>query len=368
MEKYNLNKYDKLEKNIFFWIKKYLSNKLSTLNTSKASSEFDKETYCNKILETTSQEELKDIQKDVVKYKIMSFYNYSSVMLYFYNSIVENKFNIKSMQEINNDIIYNGFIVNILKDKSTLTKKRFYMITINFFNFIDENSISNNNFRFNIEQNEKDKKHNNSDLIYLNDDEIIKFNNFLDVTNNIEIGNKLLLKIFLFSGISASELINLKVKDLAYINNPIDKYSSILNLHIKSIGEEKSRDIPLPKIFVEDCFMLYKEMILDKYECKGFYPLFFLTIYTNKIESLSLKTILQITKKAFQDSGINKNKITTEIFRNTFAIYLKNQRFEDKYIQKLLGHQNLKATYAITKHATKTSYLCSDEFELLIKK
>ena len=350
MKKYNLNQYDDLERNIFFWIKTYLTNKLLTINISNIS--FDKKHYCDLILESTSEEELKKIQKDIVKYKIMSFYNYSSVMLHFYNFLKKENI-IKNIKEINNSFIYDEFITKELKKKTASTKRRFYMITINFFNFIDDTSIANDNFQFNITQNERDKKDVNNNIIYLHDNEIIDFNYFLDKNNNLEIKEKLMLKIFLFSGITASEMINLKIKDIGYIKD--NKGKGILNLHVSKNEEGHiARNIPLPKKFIESCYNKYKTTIIDNYPDDN--PLFF---------TLSLQIILQITKKAFKDSGIKKEKITTEIFRNTFAIYLKNQRFQDIDIQKLLGHLNLKATYAITKYATKTNYLCSDEFELL---
>jgi len=367
MQKHNLIQHNDLKKDLFFWIKVYLGNKLLTINTTKASQEFDDSVYYNKILECTSKDKLEAIQKEILKYKLMSFYNYSSVMISFYTFIEQHQSNIKTIKDINNQLIYENFRGKYLEKKSYTTKKRFYMAIINFFNFIDQHCISDDDFKFNMVQDKRDKSSASDEdnkesksIIYLDDKEIVQFNNSLDRDYNLSTRDKLLLKVLLFSGITASELINIKVEDITYgVDEKISKDKKVLKLHIKG-DDITSRDIPLPLRFIYDC---YDQYIMTNYIKKDEY--LFSSKYNDTNKQLSTQTILQITKKAFQSSGIVKDKITTEIFRNSFAIYLKNQRFQDKEIQKLLGHHNLKATYAITKYATKTNYLCSDEFELL---
>ena len=138
-------------------------------------------------------------------------------------------------------------------------------------------------------------------------------------------GHRTMIMLMYASGMRASEIINLKWPDIDFNRNII---------HIKLAKGNKDRIVMLsPKI--------KKNLIRLDIEKKG------IVFKTNRNNKYSLRTIELIVKKAAEKAGIKK-KVTPHSLRHSFATHLLEHGIDIRYIQKLLGHSDLKTTMVYT--------------------
>jgi len=138
-------------------------------------------------------------------------------------------------------------------------------------------------------------------------------------------GHRTMIILMYSSGMRASEIINLKWPDIDFNRNII---------HIKLAKGNKDRIVMLsPKI--------KKNLIRLDIEKKGH------VFKTNRNNKYSLRTIELIVKKAAEKAGIKK-KVTPHSLRHSFATHLLEHGIDTRYIQKLLGHSNVRTTMVYT--------------------
>ena len=134
-------------------------------------------------------------------------------------------------------------------------------------------------------------------------------------------GHRTMIMLMYSSGMRAGEIIDLKWTDIDFNRNII---------HIKLAKGNKDRIVMLsPK--------LKKNLKTLDIEKKGN------VFKTNRNSKYSLRTIELIVKKAAEKAGINKH-ITPHSLRHSFATHLLEHGIDIRYIQKLLGHSDIKTT------------------------
>ena len=127
------------------------------------------------------------------------------------------------------------------------------------------------------------------------------------------------------SGLRISEALALRWSDLS-------KVDLTLNVYGKGSKERKSY---LTNDFFETLFSLKKG--------EGY-------IFNIKEKKISVRSVNKFLDKAYKE-GLIKYKISTHIFRHSFATSMLENDADIRHIQKLLGHSNISTTEIYTKVA-----------------
>ena len=217
---------------------------------------------------------------------------------------------------------------NILKYIALLRKKNISIATINrkisslknFLKFLHSEKIIKD---INLDIFES---LNNSKKIpkALSKDEIIKIFNSL---NNSNYMNKniyvIILKLMYLSGLRISEALSLKWSDLS-------KTNMTLNIYGKGSKERKSY---LTIDFLESLYSLKKDEVF---------------IFNIKGKKILARSVNKFLDKAYKD-GLIEYKISSHVFRHSFATSMLENDADIRHIQKLLGHSSISTTEIYTK-------------------
>lgn len=359
INKYKLEPHKNIKNDLIFWIKTYLNMKLYTLSTNKVKDDFDITQYSNNIQVASTQEELKTIGKDLARAGMKNYTNYSSAILPLID--FSEHIELKNIKDFNNPIIYNDFILIYNKDKADSTKDTILKTTINFFNYIDKMNIDNYEFKINKDTNNKiiknplGNKFKKSVVFYtpyelqMLNKEIVKCGIARDI---------LMIRLLMFSGITINELINIKLKDIKEIEEVNKKGTKIYVLSAINKDEEV-REIPLPRKFMSRQLQNHiKENNLkdDEY-------LFFRTDKENIKHKLTQSPVIGNIKKVLQCTGIKKEKYSSEVLRNSYAIFLYLNGYGEKYIMYYMGYKNLRTLKDLLKSSGVRVVGCNDVFE-----
>ena len=130
------------------------------------------------------------------------------------------------------------------------------------------------------------------------------------------------------AGLRISEIINLKVKDINLEE---------LTIHIKQAKGKQDRITIFPEILKKDIGILIALKDMNNY-----------IFESNRGGKLSMGSLQQIFKKALKLSKIKK-QATFHSLRHSFATHLLENGTDVRYVQELLGHQNIRTTQIYTK-------------------
>jgi len=146
--------------------------------------------------------------------------------------------------------------------------------------------------------------------------------------------HKLLLLIGYGAGLRVSEIVNLQWSDILFSEHKI---------HIKNAKGKKDRIVMLPYsivTFLESYKNVYKS---SKFVFQGQFA----------GENLSTRTVQEVMRQAIKKSGLEK-KASVHTLRHSFATHLLESGTDIKYIQQLLGHNDIRTTTIYT-HVSKTA-------------
>ncbi|MFH1956609.1 MAG: tyrosine-type recombinase/integrase, partial [Patescibacteria group bacterium] len=130
------------------------------------------------------------------------------------------------------------------------------------------------------------------------------------------------------AGLRVSEVINLKIKDIN-INE--------LTIHIKEAKGNKDRITIFPDSLCDEIKKIISQNGKDDY-----------LFASERGGKLSERTAQKIFENALQKSGIKKDA-TFHSLRHSFATHLLENGVDVRYVQELLGHQNIRTTQLYTK-------------------
>ncbi|MBI5798136.1 tyrosine-type recombinase/integrase [Candidatus Woesearchaeota archaeon] len=155
-----------------------------------------------------------------------------------------------------------------------------------------------------------------------------KIKELLSATKNLK--HKIIIELLYSSGLRLSELIDLKRKDLDFDRNL---------LFVRQGKGAKDRVTLMSASLQRDLLRYYSE-----YSFKTEYVL------EGREGKYTKKPVQAVLKNAGKQAGI---QLHPHMLRHSFATHLLEQGTDIRYIQKLLGHSDLKTTEIYTKVSTK---------------
>ncbi len=152
-----------------------------------------------------------------------------------------------------------------------------------------------------------------------------------EVTKNLK--HNTMLKLAYGMGLRVSEIINLKI-------NHID--SKNMQVFIERAKGKKDRYANLPESILEQLRDYFLEFKPKEYLFEGQFG-----------GKYSARSVQQVFKNSLQTANINK-KATTHSLRHSFATHLLENGTDIRFIQELLGHNDIKTTLLYT-HVSDSS-------------
>ena len=152
------------------------------------------------------------------------------------------------------------------------------------------------------------------------------------IKNTINLKHKIILMLAYGMGLRVSEITNLEITDID---------SKRMQVHIRDAKGKKDRYVNLPVSVLPVLRTYYIEYKPKHYLFVGQFG-----------GAYSVRSAQQVFKQSLKNANINKN-IGIHSLRHSFATHLLEQGTDISYIQKLLGHNNIKTTLIYAKVSTK---------------
>ena len=152
----------------------------------------------------------------------------------------------------------------------------------------------------------------------------------------------LILKLIYLSGLRISEALNLKWSDINNQDNSIYVYGK----------GSKER-----KVFIINDYLFQLKNLEKNHQ-------YVFTINKKKISTRSVNKFLQNC----YDNSLIKNKLSSHIFRHSFATTMLENNADIRHIQKLLGHSSISTTEIYTKVAKSMKKRVLDSYHPLKNK
>lgn len=152
-----------------------------------------------------------------------------------------------------------------------------------------------------------------------------------DATENLK--HNTMLKLCYGMGLRLSEILNLKVANIDSKN---------MRVHIERGKGKKDRFVNLPESILDQLRSYYVEYKPKIYLFEGKYG-----------GQYSSRTIQEVFKKSLTKAKISK-KVGIHSLRHSFATHLLENGTDIRFIQELLGHNDIKTTFIYTHVSDKT--------------
>ena len=165
-----------------------------------------------------------------------------------------------------------------------------------------------------------------------------EFNKMIDTLDDspLDIRNRLILEMLLATGLRVSELANIKINDIDYLNQ-----------EIKVMGKGSKERIVYYGSYAADSLDKYinesRNILLNGKESQYLF-------INNNGGNLTTRGIRLIIDNIVKKACIN-SKVSPHTFRHTFATMMLNEGCDIKSVQELLGHSSLSTT-GIYTHLT----------------
>ena len=140
--------------------------------------------------------------------------------------------------------------------------------------------------------------------------------------------HKLLLALAYGAGLRVSEVVFLKVQDLDFKE---------LTVHIKQAKGQRDRISVMPKSLVDSL----KNLVAGKAGNDFVFA-------SERGGKLTTRTAQKVFENSLRDSGVKK-EASFHSLRHSFATHLLENGTDVRYVQELLGHQNIRTTQRYTQ-------------------
>lgn len=154
----------------------------------------------------------------------------------------------------------------------------------------------------------------------------VEIERILGVTGNMK--HRLFLSLAYGAGLRVSEIVNLKTKDIDIQELPI---------HIKEAKGEKDRIT----VFPEKLTINIQSIIAGKDKNEFLFA-------SERGGKFTTRTAQKVFENSLRKAGVNR-EATFYSLRHSFAAHLLENGVAIRYVQELLGHQNIRTTQAYTQ-------------------
>ena len=174
--------------------------------------------------------------------------------------------------------------------------------------------------------------------VVLSVDEVMSLLNILNDDTPYNARNHAMIEVMYGTGLRVSELVNLKLSEL-----------HLTDKMISTIGKgSKERLVPIndyASIVLRNYIINYRPQLLKKGKDPSY-------VFLNNLgEPLSRQSFFLILKRLAKEAGIEK-EISPHTLRHSFATHLLEAGTDLRYIQEMLGHEDISTTQIYT-HLSK---------------
>ena len=142
-----------------------------------------------------------------------------------------------------------------------------------------------------------------------------------------------MLKLVYGMGLRVSEIVNLKISDID---------SNQMQVFLERAKGKKDRYVNLPESILTQLRSYFLEYRPKEYLFEGQYG-----------GQYSIRSAQQVFKSALEKSGINK-RLSIHSLRHSFATHLLENGTDIRFIQEILGHNDIKTTLLYTNVSDKS--------------
>jgi integrase/recombinase XerC len=259
-------------------------------------------------------------------YSSFTVTNYDKDILSFNNYLKDKNINFLNVDK---DIIRKYLVyLDILKMKNSSISRHISSLRT-FYNFLKERNYIKSNVFLLIKSPKKEKKL--PTFIYYNELEEL-FNSF-NISDILDIRNKLIFELLYATGVRVSELVNIKLED---INKS--------EMTIKVLGKGNKERICFYGEYALDALNLYLNESRPKLLRNKTSDYLLINHIGGKLTDRGVRDIV---KRVIKLTSIKSN-VSPHTLRHTFATHLLNEGADLKTVQELLGHVSLSTTSIYT--------------------